>query len=49
VQQHVLTKGMNEGREPNGLEDNPAYADDERYKNLDPKMVEMIEGEIMEK
>lgn len=25
------------------------WADDERYKNLDPKMVEAIEGEIVEK
>ena len=27
----------------------PLFMEDERYKNLDPRMVEMIENEIMEK
>jgi len=31
------------------LENNPAFYEDERYKNLDPRMVELIENEIMEK
>ena len=38
-----------EDKPKTGLEDNAAFNDDERYKNLDPHMVEMIEGEIMEK
>jgi SpoVK/Ycf46/Vps4 family AAA+-type ATPase len=35
--------------ESNGLENMPAFFEDERYKNLDPRMVELIENEIMEK
>ncbi len=27
----------------------PAWMEDERYKNLDPRMVEVIEGEIIER
>jgi hypothetical protein len=28
---------------------NQNFIEDERYKNLDPRMVELIENEIMEK
>jgi hypothetical protein len=41
---------MNQDQQQNGNKDeNPAWMEDERYKNLDPRMVETIEGEIMEK
>ena len=40
--------GKNEARSVPG-EDLPEELQDERYKNLDPLMVEMIENEIMER
>jgi len=44
-----LNGGTKDKGENNGLENNPAFYEDERYKNLDPRMVELIENEIMEK
>jgi SpoVK/Ycf46/Vps4 family AAA+-type ATPase len=54
VQQHVIPKGFNQ---QNGNDDKnqlpgsnlPEELQDERYKNLDPRMVEIIENEIMDR
>jgi fidgetin-like protein 1 len=37
------------GKTADGIAGLPDEKVDERYKNLDPKMVEMIENEIMER
>ena len=48
-----MKKGFDQNsKQTNGKddkEDQPAWMEDERYKNLDPRMVEAIEGEIMDK
>ena len=49
VQQHML-KGMDEkNKDGKDSEKMAEYMNDERYKNLDPRMVELIENEIMER
>lgn len=44
-----MVKGGKEGEKGNPGADLPEEMQDERYKNLDPKMVELIENEIMER
>lgn len=44
-----MVKGGKEGEKGNPGADLPDEMQDERYKNLDPKMVELIENEIMER
>jgi SpoVK/Ycf46/Vps4 family AAA+-type ATPase len=44
----MMGKGKQDGKGNPG-ENLPDEMQDERYKNLDPKMVEMIENEIMER
>ena len=43
--------GMKDSDKKDGLPGDklPEEEQDERYKNLDPRMVELIENEIMEK
>ena len=49
----MMKKGFDQNsKQTNGKDDKedlPAWMEDERYKNLDPRMVEAIEGEIMDK
>ena len=49
----MMKKGFDQNsKQTNGKddkEDQPAWMEDERYKNLDPRMVEAIESEIMDK
>lgn len=44
-----MVKGGKEGEKGNPGADLPEEMQDERYKNLDPRMVENIENEIMER
>ena len=47
-----MVKGANQtkdGEKGNPGADLPEEMQDERYKNLDPRMVELIENEIMER
>ena len=44
-----MVKGANNQEKGKEGEELPEWMTDERYKNLDPRMVELIENEIMER